>query len=79
MDPLRHFDARERNEVVALVSDYLGAEGRERSVVGRSLPPFEHVNLQTALDAWAARPGRSVAVHGITLPPHYDRSPSSSS
>jgi hypothetical protein len=64
--------AREHNEVVALVSDYLGAEGRERSFVGRSLPPFEHVNLQTALDAWAVRPGRSVAVHGITLPPHYE-------
>jgi hypothetical protein len=66
------FDASERNEVVALISDYLGAEGRERSVVGRSLPAFEHVNLQTALDAWAARAGRSVAVHGITLPPHYE-------
>ena len=36
------------------------------------LPAFEHVNLQTALDAWTAEPGRSVAVHGITLPPHYE-------
>jgi hypothetical protein len=66
------FDAREPNEVVGVVSDHLGAEGQERSVVARSLPPFEHVNLQTALDAWTARPGRSVVVHGITLPPHYE-------
>ena len=31
-----------------------------------ALPPFEHVNLQTALDAWSGEPGATVAVHGIT-------------
>src|SRR6202041_2063509 len=41
------------------------------SVVTRSLPVFEHVNLQTALDAWSAQPGRAVSVHGITIPPHH--------
>jgi hypothetical protein len=61
----------ERNEVVALVADHLGPEGSQRSVVGRVLPAFEHVNLQTALDAWTTQPGREVALHGITLPPHY--------
>ncbi|HET6209266.1 MAG TPA: ATP-binding protein, partial [Jatrophihabitans sp.] len=61
----------ERNEVVTLVGDYLGEQGRARSVVSRSLPAFEHVNLQTALDAWFAEPGRSVAVHGIVIPPHH--------
>ena len=66
----RH-DNRERNEVVALVQDFLGGEGQSLSVVSRQLPPFDHVNLQTALDAWATGSGRSVAVHGITLPPHY--------
>ncbi len=65
------FDAQERNEVVALICDYLGAEGCERSVVSRVLPVFEHVNLQTALDEWAVQPARSVATHGIALPPHY--------
>jgi hypothetical protein len=40
------FDDRARNEVVGLVVDHLGAEGRETSVVGRPLPGFEHVNLQ---------------------------------
>jgi hypothetical protein len=63
--------ARERNEVVALVGDFLGEGASERSVVTRSLPVFEHVNLQAALDAWAREPGRGVAVHGISIPPHH--------
>jgi hypothetical protein len=60
-----------RNAVVALLADFLGVEAAERSVVTRALSVFEHVNLQTALDAWSREPGREVAVHGITLPPHY--------
>jgi hypothetical protein len=64
-------DSIDRNEVVALVGDFLGSEGRAHSVVTRSLPVFEHVNLQTALNAWSAQPGRSVSVHGITTPPHH--------
>ena len=60
-----------RNEVVALVQDTLGPEGVAQSVVARELPPFEHVNLQTALDAWVAASGRRVEVRGIVLPPHY--------
>ena len=66
------FDDSDRNEVVVLVGDHLGADGSARSVVARSLNAFEQVNLQTALDAWTTEPGRSVAVHGITLPPHYE-------
>jgi hypothetical protein len=61
----------DRNEVVALVQDALGAEGVAESVVARELAAFEHVNLQTALDAWSAAPGRRVDVRGIALPPHY--------
>lgn len=60
-----------RDEVVALLADFLGGEAAERSVVTRVLSAFEHVNLQTALDAWSREPGRDVAVHGVTLPPHY--------
>jgi hypothetical protein len=63
--------ARERNEVARLVGDFLGEGASERSVVTRSLPVFEHVNLQTALDAWSQEPGRDVAVHGISIPPHH--------
>lgn len=60
-----------RNEVVALVSGFLGDAAAERSVVTRSLPVFEHVNLQTALDAWSAELGRAVELHGISIPPHH--------
>jgi hypothetical protein len=61
----------ERNEVVALVGEFLGDEASARSVVTRSLPVFEHVNLQTALEAWSREAGREVAVHGISIPPHH--------
>jgi cell division protease FtsH len=62
----------ERNEVVALIAGFLGAEGMVHSVVTRELPPLEHVNLQTALDAWCARPGRAVDIRGIAVPPHFE-------
>ena len=62
-----------RNEVVALVADHLGEDAGSQSVVKRALAPFEHVNLQTALDAWTLEPGREVAVHGISIPPHLGR------
>jgi hypothetical protein len=72
MDWVHSVDAEsDRNEVVALIQDYLGPDGRTHSVVSRPLPAFEHVNLQTALNSWVAQPGRTASVHGITIPPHY--------
>ncbi|HTX29511.1 MAG TPA: ATP-binding protein [Streptosporangiaceae bacterium] len=71
LDWVHSTDVRKDNEVSALVRDFLGPDGAEHSVVTRDLPTFEHVNLQTAVDAWAARDGRSVEVHGITVPPHH--------
>jgi hypothetical protein len=62
---------RELNEVSALVHEFLGPDGVHHSVVTRDLPPFEHVNLQTALDAWSARKGRTAEVRGIAIPPHF--------
>jgi hypothetical protein len=59
------------NEVSQLVRDFLGPEGADHSVVTRDLAPFEHVNLQTALNAWSGHAGRSVEVRGISLPPHH--------
>ena len=47
-----------RNEVVQLVRDWLAPDGLQHSVVRRELAPFDHVNLQVALDAWGAEPGR---------------------
>ena len=59
------------HEVSQLVRDHLGTDGGHRSVVARELPRFEHVNLQTAVNAWSAAGGRAVEVQGIALPPHY--------
>jgi hypothetical protein len=64
-------DDGQHNEVAALIAQFLGPSGAEHSVVSRDLPVFEHVNLQTAINAWSARPGRDVEVHGLLLPPHY--------
>ncbi|MBV9338618.1 MAG: ATP-binding protein [Solirubrobacterales bacterium] len=66
-----HVDRAEDNAVLALLREYLGEGASEQSVVTRTLPPFEHVNLQTALDAWSREPGRDVAIHGVSLPPHF--------
>jgi hypothetical protein len=63
--------ADQGNEVSELVRGYLGPEGARHSVVTRDLPPFEHVNVQTAINAWLARPGRTAEIRGIALPPHY--------
>jgi len=66
------FEVQETNEVVALITGHLGADASEHSVVARMLPPFDHVNLQTALDAWTSEPGRTAVLHGITVPPHHE-------
>ncbi len=63
--------AADDNEVAALVREYLGPDGARHSVVTRDLPAFEHVNLQTAVDAWAAHAGRAAQIRGVALPPHY--------
>lgn len=61
----------EGSEVVARLRDHLGPDRAERSVVARELPPYEQVNLQVALDAWSARPGRTVTTLGLSAPPHH--------
>ena len=71
LDWIHSTNREERSEVSALVGGFLGPDGAAQSVVTRELAPFEHVNLQTALDAWSARPGRAVEVRGLTLPPHH--------
>ena len=48
-----------------------GQAGLARSVVSRDLPPFEQVNVQVALDAWAPSPGARSSVHGVAVPPHH--------
>jgi len=64
-------EAADRNEVSALVREFLGPDGARHSVVTRALPPFEQVNLQTAVNAWSSRAGRTADIHGIAMPPHH--------
>jgi ATPase family protein associated with various cellular activities (AAA) len=64
-------DDGQHNEVAGLIAGFLAPAGADHSVVSRNLPVFEHVNLQAAIDAWCARPGRAVEVHGVLLPPHH--------
>jgi hypothetical protein len=72
LDWVHSDDHQESHRVVPdLVVGFLGPERQAHSVVTRELPPFEHVNLQTALDAWIASADRTVEVHGLSLPPHY--------
>jgi Cdc6-like AAA superfamily ATPase len=59
------------NEVVRVVRRHLGPGGVDHSVVTRTLPPFEHVNLQTAVNAWSVQAGRTIEVRGITVPLHF--------
>jgi hypothetical protein len=71
LDWIHSVNREDRSEVATLVGGFLGRDGAAQSVVTRELAPFEHVNLQTALDAWSVRPGRTVEVRGLTLPPHH--------
>jgi hypothetical protein len=71
LDWIHTTNREERSEITALVRGFLGPDGAAQSVVTRELPPFEHVNLQTALDAWSGRPDRRCEVRGLTLPPHH--------
>lgn len=56
--------------VSRLLRQHLG-EAVEQSVVTAQLPTFEHANTQVALSAWLGEPGRSHAVHGLAMPPHF--------
>src|SRR5579859_676496 len=71
LDWIHATNREDRSEVSTLISGFLGRDGAAQSVVTRELAPFEHVNLQAALDAWSARPGRRCEVRGLTLPPHH--------
>src|ERR1700678_873149 len=71
LDWIHAANREDRSEISTLVGGFLGRDGAAESVVTRELASFEHVNLQAALDAWSARPGRTVEVRGLTLPPHH--------
>ena len=56
----------DRNEVTTLVAEVLGPDAVAGSVVTKDLPPFEHMNLQTAITAWSAVPAGPSTCAGAT-------------
>ncbi|TNM64150.1 ATP-binding protein [Streptomyces sp. NP160] len=58
-------------ELVTRLRGHLGDGAADAAVVSREFAVFDRVNLQLALDAWTAEPGRSVEVVGYTIPPHF--------
>lgn len=64
-------DSGGSGELVTLLRGHVGEGWPQLSVVSRELPPFEQVNLQAALTTWSAADGRTVQVHGFSLPPHF--------
>ena len=49
-----------------LIADHLGVPTHDLPLVEERWEPYEHVNVQRALDAWLAEPGRSVETVGMT-------------
>jgi hypothetical protein len=58
--------ADERPTLSRILADHLGPECGRLDVVSESWSDYEHVNVQVALDAWLAEPGRSHRLVGVT-------------
>jgi hypothetical protein len=58
--------ADEAPSVPRTLVEHLGPQVAELPVVGDAWPPYEHVNLQVALDHWLSAQGRSHQLIGIT-------------
>ena len=52
--------------VPGTLAEHLGPDVGELPVVGDVWPPYEHINLQVALDQWLAMEGRSHQLIGLT-------------
>jgi hypothetical protein len=57
--------ADERPTLGRVLWEHLGGDAGELPVAAESWPPYEHVNLQVALDAWLAEPGREAQLVGV--------------
>jgi hypothetical protein len=58
--------ADEQPTFASLVTDHLGITTHDLPLIEERWAPYEHVNVQAALDAWLAEPGRRVDVVGMT-------------
>jgi hypothetical protein len=62
---LAHAPAEE-SPLRARIREHLGVDPAELPVVSREIPPWERANLQVALDAYVAEPGRSHELIGLS-------------
>ena len=58
--------ADERPTFARIIREHLGVETHELPLVEERWAAYEHPNVQAALDAWSAAPGRAVEVVGMT-------------
>src|SRR4051812_10500329 len=55
------------SELHRRLREHLGADPADLEVVAASLSPYDHVNVQVALDAYLARPGIACEVLGLAM------------
>src|SRR4051794_2619351 len=55
----------DRPTLASLITEHLGVPADQLPVADQQWPPYEHVNVQAALDAWLAEPGRAHRLVGI--------------
>jgi ATPase family associated with various cellular activities (AAA) len=58
--------ADEQPTFANLVTEHLGVPTHDLPLIEERWAPYEHVNVQAALDAWLAEPGRRADVVGMT-------------
>jgi hypothetical protein len=55
----------DRPKFASMLTDHLGRPADQLPVAEQQWPPYEHVNVQAALDAWLAEPGREHRIVGV--------------
>src|SRR5919112_2755342 len=55
----------ERQQFATMLTEHLGRPADQLPVAEQQWPSYEHVNVQAALDAWLAEPGREHRVVGV--------------
>src|SRR2546423_6487495 len=55
------------SDLLDVLADHLGQPARELPVVSDTFPPYDHVNVQVAIDAWRAGHGEGELI-GVAGP-----------
>ena len=61
----------DRPRFASMLTDHLGRPADQLPVAEQQWPAYEHVNVQAALDAWLAEPGREHQVIGVAGHRHH--------